>query len=446
MIAPARAAAFAALQQISSDDVMLGEALARARTRVDDPRDRALVNEIVTGTLRHRLALDYQLSLRLARRLDKLDAAVLTALRLSAFQLLHLTRVPAAAIVNDAASLVRAAGKSSAAGLVNAVLRRLARERDALAWPERPSVVASSADRAKLVAQLSTVYSHPTWLVHRWLDRFGAEATEQWLQFNNTPAPLTLATNTARITREALAAALASEGVSTRPTTRAPHGLVVTEGRPLHTRAFHEGLCLVQDEASQLVADVVPVRAGDRLLDACAAPGGKTVALAARAGVGGVVMATDVRARRLQTLRETITRSALDNVHLVHIEAEGPLPFRPGTFNAVLIDAPCSGLGTLRRDPDIRWRREPADLTRFAEAQRRLLERVAPLVAPAGYLVYSTCSSEPDENEAVVDGFLATTTGFAAPTGFLTTLPFRDGLEAFFAAVLQRLNVRSAAL
>lgn len=418
----------------------LGDALAHARARVGDDRDRALVNEIVTGTLRHRLALDYQLSLRMSRPLSKLDATVLTALRLSAFQLLHLTRVPAAAIVNDAASLVRTVGKSSASSLVNAVLRRLSRERDALTWPERPTTMASAVERAHLVEHLSTVYSHPAWLVMRWLDRYGEADTERWLQFDNQPASLTLATNTARLTRDELAASLAGEGVSTRPTARAPRGLVVTGGRALQSRAFRDGLCVVQDEASQIVADLVPVSPGDRILDACAAPGGKTVALAARATKSGLVVATDVRAKRVQTLRDTIDRCAMDNVRIVHIEREGPLPFAVESFNRVLVDAPCSGLGTLRRDPDIRWRRQPTDFSRFVDGQLRLLERVSPLIAPGGHLVYSTCSSEPDENEAVMERFLAGTASFAVQVPNLRTFPFRDGLEAFFAAVLQRVD------
>jgi 16S rRNA (cytosine967-C5)-methyltransferase len=455
MIAPARAAAFAALTDLTTNNATLGDALAHAKTRVTDARDRALVNEIVTGTLRHRLALDYQLSLRIARRFAKLDAAVLAVLRMSAFQLLHLTRVPASAIVNDAVGLVRTAGTSSASGLVNAVLRRLARERDTLTWPERPATVDSPGARAQLVEHLSTVHSHPAWLVERWLDRYGETATESWLAFDNLPAALTLAANAARISRDDLAEALAADEVSTTPTRVAMRGLLVTGGSALTSRAFRDGLCLVQDEASQLVADVVPVRSGDRILDACASPGGKTVALAASAGPDGVVVATDVRARRVRTLRDTLERCHVQNARIVHIAADGPLPFADRCFARVLVDAPCSGLGTLRRDPDIRWRREPGDFAAFADAQLRIVERVAPLVAPGGHLVYSTCSSEPEENEAVVQRFLESSSGFTlrppeverfgahagalvTGEGFLRTLPFRDGLEAFFVAVLQR--------
>lgn len=446
MIGPARTAAFQALQQIARDETTtLGDALARARAHVADERDRGLVNEIVTGTLRHRAALDYQLSLRITRKLSAMDAEVLTILRLSAFQLLHLTRVPAAAIVNDAVSLTRAAGKTSASGLVNAVLRRIGREREGLTWPARSS----------LVEHFAIVHSHPSWLVERWLARYGEAATERWLAFDNEAAALTLAANTARTDRDTLATALADAGVQTRAARVAPRGLVVTDGQALSTASFRDGLCLVQDEASQLVAEVVPIVPGDRVLDACAAPGGKTVALAARTGRTGRIVATDVRARRVRTLHETMQRCQVDNVSVAQIDVDTALPFAPGAFHGVLVDAPCSGLGTLRRDPDIRWRRGPDDLARFAEAQLAILARVAPLVRDAGYLVYSTCSSEPEENEAVVGRFLDThrdytleppdlaRLGAAAAElvtaeGYFRTVPFRDGLEAFFAAVLRR--------
>jgi 16S rRNA (cytosine967-C5)-methyltransferase len=436
--APARTASFVALRHISADGATLGDALARAKSRLGDERDRALVNEIVTGTLRHRLALDYQLASRIARRYSSLDDDVLIVLRLSAFQLLYLTRVPAGAVVNDAVSLARTARKSSATGLVNAVLRRLARDRNALTWPTRPTAVISDADRAQLVEHLATVYSHPAWLVERWLERYGAVATEQWLTFDNQAPALTLATNLARVTREELAALLAAEGIETTPTQVASRGLILRSGNAISSSPFRQGLCVVQDEASQLVADIVPAQLGDRVLDACASPGGKTVALAAAVGRRGLVVATDVRARRVQTLRDTIHRCGIENARIVHIGTEGAFPFVAGAFDRVLVDAPCSGLGTLRRDPDIRWRRGPDELVAFADAQLAILERVASLVAHGGHLVYSTCSSEPDENEAVVRRFLDRNVEFVAAAADLRTLPFRDGLEAFFAATLLR--------
>ena len=427
MIAPARRAAIDALAVIDAGDLDMGSAIARARAGLHDERDRALLLEIVTGTLRMQAALDYQLSRRVKRPLGKLDAAVLRVLRMSAFQLIYLSRLPASAIINDAVELTRRSGKSSAAGLANAVLRSLSRDREALSWPSRESAL----------EHLSVVHSHPAWLVERWMARYGEQNTEAWLAFNNRPAPMCLAVNRTITTRELLAKELADLGVVTRPTSRATYGLEVIEGRALDSRAFSEGRFVVQDEASQLIAELAHVRTGDRVLDLCASPGGKTLALAAAVGPSGTVVAVDVRPNRVRLLMRTMERCGLMNVEIVHGPADEPLPFEPEEFALVLIDAPCSGLGTVRRDPDIRWRRSPGDLARFASAQRDLLARAADLVKAGGRLLYSTCSSEPEENEEVVASFLRDRGDFT-PERTHQTLPYRDHLEAFFGSVLRR--------
>jgi 16S rRNA (cytosine967-C5)-methyltransferase len=422
MIAPARRAAFDALQAIEQQPLDLGEAVARVRSTLSDERDRGLLLELVAGTLRMRRALDFQIGARVTRPMASLDNAVLQVLRLSAFQLMYLSRLPPAAVISDAVDLTRRAAKSSAAGLVNAVLRALARDRNALSWPD----------------DLSVVHSHPTWLVERWLRRAGRASTEAWLQFNNRPARLCLAANPARITREALARELSAAGVVTEPTPRAPHGLYVVSGHPLQLAAFTEGRFVVQDEASQLVAEFAAPAPGERVLDLCASPGGKTVALAAATGHGAVV-ACDVRPHRIRVLARTMRRCRVRNVSIVHVPATGALPFTNTSFDLVVVDAPCSGLGTVRRDPDIRWRRTPEDLPRFAAAQRDLLARAADLVRPAGRVIYSTCSIEPEENAAVVEAFLASRRDFALVATH-ETLPFRDGLEAFYGAALRRVQ------
>ena len=421
MIAPARLAAIDALRAIDERPIDLGDAIADARQRLQDERDRALLLELVTGTLRMRGALDYQIGLRSSRPIEKLDAAVLRVLRLAAFQLLYLSRLPASAVINDAVDLTRRAGKSSAAGMVNAVLRKLAREQHQLQWPD----------------DLAIVHSHPRWLVDRWVARHGREPAEQWLQFNNRAPALCLAVNRTVATRDEVARQLADAGVTTEPTTRAPDGLRVIDGHPLRLDAFTAGRFIVQDEASQLIATLVDIAPGARVLDLCASPGGKTVALSAAAGPSGSVVACDVRPHRVRLLNRTVARCRLANTHVVHVAPDGTLPFRSTSFDAVLIDAPCSGLGTVRRDPDIKWRRAEADLERFAGAQRHLLDRAATLVKQGGVVVYSTCSSEPEENEHVVDGFLQGGAPFRLERTH-QTLPFRDGLEAFYGAVLRR--------
>ena len=445
MAAPARAAAFRVLRVIAAGRGDLGEAFSHARDPLPDVRDRALATELATGTLRWRNALDYQLQQRSTKPLAKLDDAVLDALRLGAYQLLYLERVPTSAVVNDSVDLVKRGGFSSAAGFANAVLRRLARERETLSWPSRDD----------LPYHLSVAHSHPLWLVQRWIDRYGASATEHWLRFNNDPPALTLAANRLRNSRDELIDLLAREGIEATKTGIAPHGAVVREGRALASSPFRAGRCVVQDEASQLIPELANTPPGARVLDLCASPGGKTIGLAAQCGREGVVVATDVRPARIRLLRETMTRCRVGNVRVVHIPADGPLPFRPRIFDRVLIDAPCSGLGTVRRDPDIRWRRDPSDFPALAAMQLALMRRARPLVAPGGRLIYSTCSSEPEENEDVVARFLAESPDFGVTAlddvdvpatvrdmqtreGYLRTIPAR-GLEAFFGAVLHRL-------
>ena len=427
MIATARRAAIDALTVIDAGDLDMGSAIARQRAGLTDERDRALLLEIVTGTLRMQAALDYQLSLRVKRPLIKLDAAVLRVLRASAFQLIYLSRLPASAVINDAVELTRRSGKSSAAGLTNAVLRALARDRESLSWPSRENTL----------EYFSIVHSHPGWLVERWITRYGEPSTEAWLEFNNEPAAMCLAVNRHLTTREDLARELADAGIETEPTERAAHGLRVIAGRALGTDAFTEGRFIVQDEASQLIGELVSPPAGAVVLDLCASPGGKTLAISAAIGAGGMVIASDVRPPRVRLLARTLARCHVPNAKVVHVPSEGPLPFAPETFDFVLIDAPCSGLGTVRRDPDIRWRRSPDDLPRFAAAQRELLSRSADLVRTNGSLLYSTCSSEPEENEEVVAAFLTDRPDYTQERSH-QTLPFRDGLEAFFGAVLRR--------
>lgn len=427
MIAPARVAAVDALALIDNAGMELGGAVARLRDTLTDDRDKALLLELVTGTLRMRNAVDYQLAQRVSRPLDKLDDAVLRILRVSAYQLLYQSRLPAAAVINDAVHLTRRAAKSSAAGLTNAVLRALSRNRHRLEWP-------SPSDA---MAHLSVTHSHPRWLVERWVARYGVANTEAWVAFNNRAPAMCLAVNRHAVDREALAGVLAADGVHVANTSRSQHGLEVIEGHALGTKAFEEGLFVVQDEASQLIAEVADAHPGERVLDLCASPGGKTLAMSAGVAPRGVVIACDVRLKRVRLLQRTLQRCRVPHSSVALVSPQGDLPFRHDSFDRVLIDAPCSGLGTVRRDPDIKWRRAPEDLPRFAAAQRELANRAADLVKPGGRLIYATCSSEPEENDDVVGAFLADRSDFSLERRH-QTLPFQDGLEAFFAAVLRR--------
>ena len=449
MTAPARTAAYHALRAIAEERADLPAALMQSRRHLPDERDRALAAEIVTGTLRWLRNLDHLVEHFAARPIAKIDSDVLHILRLSLYQLLHLDRVPASAVVDDAVDLARQAKKASATGFVNAVLRSMQRKRQHLPLPPRPE---TGAPRDAALAYLGITHSHPEWLVARWFDRYGFTATERWVRFNNDTPPMTLRVNTLHSRREEVATALRALDVETEPTRHAPDGLVVTAGNPLRSSAVG-GSFLIQDEASQLVSLAVAAQPGERVLDLCASPGGKTVALASDMRDSGIIVACDVRPRRLSLLRDTVRASGASHVQIVHVPSDGDLPFG-SRFDRVLVDAPCSGLGTLRRDPDIRWRRHEGDFPALASAQLALLERAASLVRTGGRLVYATCSSEPDENEAVVDDFMAghpefelldlraaggpQFSGLLNERGMLQTLPFAHGLEAFFAAALLR--------
>ena len=449
MIAPARVAAYEILSTLSAGRADLPTAIARSRESLRDDRDKALAAEIATGVERQRAALDFLITHFANRPLGKLDPEVVEILRLSAYQLLRLSRVPASAVVDDAVKLTGKVGKRSASGLVNAVLRALSRNRLSLPLPPRPE---DADDREPALDYLSITHSHPRWLAARWLDRIGLERTEAWMEFNNQAAALTLRANTLQASVDEVQQQLERNDVVTHRGRYGPNALIVDEGHPL--RGSDAGaLFVVQDEASQLVTLLAGEHPGPLLLDACAAPGGKTTAFAAATLGEGLVIASDMRERRMALLRQTVQATGATNVRLVQANILEPLPFQQ-RFSTVVVDAPCSGLGTLRRDPDIRWRRHETDLRSLAAAQRQMLQHAAMVVAEGGRLIYATCSSEPEENEDVADAFTREASQFRPvdartvhpqlPTdtvdarGHLRTEPDRHGLECFFGAVFER--------
>jgi 16S rRNA (cytosine967-C5)-methyltransferase len=448
MISPARWAAFEALRRADpgrGTGKDLASALSDTRGLVSDARDRALATEIALGVERWRAALDATIASAAGRAIDAIDVPALLSLRIAVFQITHLTRTPDHAVVDDAVELTRRAGAARAAGFVNAVLRRILRPGFDAGLPARPG----DEDPGAWTRYLATTLSHPAWLAERWMARHGVEAAERWARFNNSPAPLTVRVNTTRVSVEQAAADLAAAGVASEPCAHAPRALVVTSGNPMSTALYRDGLVALMDETSQLVGALAASALAGTVLDACAAPGGKTLVLACDMAGGARIVAADRRPRRVTLLARALARYGLARVPVVQHDLSRGAPF--SGLDGVLVDAPCSGLGTIRRDPDIRWRRAASDLEPLAAMQRELLRQAAAAVRPGGRVVYATCSSEPEENEQVVGAFLAAQGGFVrtaiagarfAPfidtRGDFRTLPHRDGLEAFYAAVLTR--------
>ena len=410
-------------------DVLLSHRLASTRLPA---AERGLATELVYGTLTWQLRLDHHLAGLLRQPIDSLDVPVRVALRLGLFQLAFLDRVPAYAAVDTS---VRLAGRR-AGGLVNAVLRRAARiGRTGLDLPD-PAV--------DPIERLAVEWSHPRWLVERWTAELGASDAARLLEADDRPPHVALRVNRQRTTPAALAVELDAAGIRPEPGRFARDALVVREGagRLRALRAYRRGELAFQGEASQLVAALVDVAPDARVLDACAAPGGKTTALAERLGPKGRVVALDPHRTGLHRLRREATRLGLAHIDVVTGDARHP-PLR-GHFDAVLVDAPCSGLGTLRRHPDLKWRRRPEDIPRLATLQREILAGVAPLVRPGGLLVYAVCTRTNDETTAIIDWLQTTHTRFAIerpaavpctdPDGFLRTAPHTHELDGFFAA------------
>jgi 16S rRNA (cytosine967-C5)-methyltransferase len=439
--APAREVAARVLERVETDaafaDLALAAELAR---RPLPPRDAALATELVYGTLRWQRYLDWILAPHSRRRLPALDPRVRVLLRMAAYQVAFLARVPAFAAVNDAVSLAR--GAPGVAPYVNAVLRAFTRRGAAEREPPLPR---------DPVEALATRCSFPSWLAGRWITRYGAGQAEALMRALDERPPLTVRANTLRVSREALAARLREdEGLATRPTPLAPEGLVVESGGdPGGWRAFAEGACVVQDEGSMLVARLLEPGAGDTVADVCAAPGTKTTHLAQLMQDRGRVLAFDPQPGRLGRVAEAATRLGVTIVETVEGPVEALAPGRAASCEGVLVDAPCTNLGVLRRNPEVKWRRQPADVAAAAGRQRSILAAAATLVRPGGRLVYATCSLEPEENDEVAAAFLAGHPEFAvdppagfpvAPDagGFVRCLPHRHATDGFTAIRLRR--------
>ncbi len=445
MLSPARTAAFGVLLRVEQQDGYASELLRAASLQGLSPADHALCTEIVMGVLRWRSRLDSVIAGFSSQPLAKLDDEVLTALRMGAYQLGFLDRVPARAVVDDSVELVKRHRKTSAAPFVNAILRKLSAQKAIIAAPATPKT-GSARDLAEASA-------HPLWLVERWAGRRGMTVAERICAYDQQPPPTAIRLYTAEAEQT-----LVKAGVRLAPGKLLRSARHVLAGDISATQAFAEGQVAIQDEASQLVA--LLVGSGERLLDCCAAPGGKTAILAER-NPQSTIVASDFRPHRARILRERLRARTGARVHVITADARH-LPLR-GEFDRVLADVPCSGTGTLARHPEIKWRLQSGDLADLQGRQKQILDVALDRLLPGGRTVYSTCSLEAEENGDVVGQVLAARPGYRVIScgdelqrlreggelawddvdsltegPFLQTIPGIHPCDGFFAAIIAR--------
>ncbi len=426
MISPARHAAFRVLCRVELSGAYCDELLNSPRFPASDERDRNLATEICYGTLRWQLALDDVLARISSRPWEKVDPRLRILLRLSLYQLWHADRIPEHALVNDAVDIAKFRFGRGCAAFVNGLLRRLARERP---W-EKDDFAQSQPDWIRL--------SLPKWLWDRWSSRFGRESALRYAASLNRPPQCAAWCVDARESTDRAAGSLSE----------------IVPGARLFERTPRNRHCWIQDEASQLIPHLLLPIDGKKLWDACAAPGGKAGILNMRSGESGLVIASDVHLSRVRRMKGAFEQFKPARPVLLVADAESGYPFRPEAFDGVLADVPCSGLGTLRRNPEIRWRFDHARFAGLQTRQRQILSAVSGAVRRGGALLYSTCSTEPEENEQVVDQFLAEHREFrlgrpVGPPGvdqwldehgFLRTYPSDRLWDGFFAALMFRFS------
>lgn len=444
-----RHAAFLILDRIirerSYADILLDQELSKGL--IQGP-DRGLLTELVYGSLRRQGTLDHLIRRFSSIRIEKIERSVHILLRLGLYQLMFLDRVPPSAAVNETVKLVKLLAPK-ASGFVNAVLRETDRNRESIPWPDKV---------ADPVEWMSARHSVPNWIARMWLDQLGPEQSELLAATMSEAPPVTLRVNILKCSRNELITILASEQISAEPCRFSPHGIQILSHTPLtHLDSFRQGFFTIQDEASQLVALILDPAPGDRVLDLCAAPGGKATCIAELMGNSGEVVAADINPRRLKQVQLLADRLGTSIIKPVVANAEKPFDPTSRPFHKVLVDAPCSGLGVLRRNPEGKWWKSPDDLTTLAALQRRIMKNAAGVVAPGGILVYATCSTTPVENEAVVNDFLSLHNDFVledirksspllaelcSSNGHFRPWPHLHGMDGFFAARLRRQDTR----
>jgi 16S rRNA (cytosine967-C5)-methyltransferase len=460
-ISPSRTIVFEVLRRVEAEGAYASDVLHVELGPRVTAENAALATEITFGVLRWRRLLDFLLDRHLKKPVAQLDLAVALALRIGLYQLRFLGGIPARAAVNESVELVKRARKVSAASLVNAVLRRASADASEKSGALFAGVEQLIPANLPIAERLGILHSHPTWIVERWIAKLGESRAIALLEANNRAPHLSCALHdSAR--RDEIFAALGKVGLRVQPGQLLASAFAVSGGSPARTAEFREGSISIQDEASQAIPLLLDVRPGDRILDLCAAPGGKTPTLVRAAGPKGTVVAADRHAHRLRAMRKQFERLKLSGVRIVELDAARELPFGV-QFDRILVDAPCSGTGTLARHPEIRWRLRREQLAEFHGLQVAMLGSALRQLAPRGRLVYSTCSMEPEENELVVGEALAATPTIrrVSPGEILATLkplvsrgveaeklvdadgqfrtsPAGQRTDGFYAAVLER--------
>jgi len=443
----ARTIAADILTQTQDNRNTLDYLLNRAEVQIQQLNrpDRSLVHALVYGVLRWQRRLDWVID-HLTARNSKMDPMVRTILRMGLFQIQFLNRIPISAAVNTSVELAKKKGRAWASGFINGVLRQAIRQSDQIAWPD---------PNKSLVAFIATTQAFPDWMISRWLERWRQEATEALCRIINTIPAITLRTNTLRIPRKHLIEDIRAEAESIKEAVYSPEGFSLTHlDRPLpQWPAFQKGWFQVQSEAAQLISHFLSPRPGERIWDVCAGLGTKTAHLAQLMDNQGQILATDLYAEKLRQLDSDMDRLGITIVQSAQLDLTVLEPeFQPDRFDRILLDAPCSGLGVLQKNPDGKWSVSPSDITRNCKRQLTLLNKAAPFLKKGGILVYAVCSLEPEENEVVIDGFLqkhpefdiyhanleasAMANTLLTPRGFLTTIPQLHQLDGFFAAAL----------
>ena len=422
-------------------------ALNRLLSRISPTEEeRSFLTELSYGVLQRLNTLDWILSLSLGSPLENLTPWIRNILRLGVYQLLYLKRVPESAAVDESVKLAYRFGHKGVAGLVNAVLRKVSRAREEIPWPSR-------LDNPSLY--LSLVYSFPLWIVRRWIRQMGVNEAEELCSANNVVPPLSIRTNTLKTTPKRLKEFLEVEGIKAKFCRYAPEGLILKLTKKLtELNSFQDGLFQVQGEASMLVAPLVNPKPGDYVLDLCSAPGGKTLHMAMLMGNKGNIIAADLYPHRLKLLQKTMEQQDIKIVRTEKLDGRSISSAKYGYFNRVLLDVPCSGLGVVRRKGELKWRRKEQDIFSLARLQADLLRSAFQALKPGGVLVYSACSTEPEETKDVIYGFLqeepSANPALLAPLlppelrsqeteeGMAYFWPHKHGLDGFFVARLRK--------